>query len=253
MDYLNEKIPVNLKKMKVELLKEIDFIIEHQLYFLDVIFPTLKNDLKEDEDKFNNKINKFKKNIIKEFKNQIDTDNFVYKIIDNKHCIHKYGRGKKRNSFCCKRITNNGDDKKYVCTIHNKNHIPKIKQNKIKENLKIVPSRPKIEKFRNIDNVNNINSNINIKEDILSKDETFKHEIIYKNKNKKMHLKVQKIKNNIYINNFNINSFKNIVGNIICNNKNCKKNNCIYKHKNNEIPIYDFLYKNNINNNSIIV
>jgi hypothetical protein len=44
--------------MKKVLLEEIYYIINDKLDFLDVIFETLKNEIKKDEDKYNNKIKK---------------------------------------------------------------------------------------------------------------------------------------------------------------------------------------------------
>lgn len=133
---LNEKLPINLKQMRSVLIKEIDSIIEHELYFLEIIFPSLKKDLKSDENIYNNKINKLKKNIIKDIKNKMDTDYFLYRIIDDKHCTFKHSRGKNEGNYCCKKIKTNLIDNKedYLCCTHSKKHIPKKKSIKIDYN-----------------------------------------------------------------------------------------------------------------------
>lgn len=110
---LNEKLPINLKQMKSVFLKELDEIIENEIYYLNGI-----NDEKKD---------KLKNNIIKKMNNKFNSDFFIYRIIHNEHCTYKHQRGKNDGKFCCKRITNNGNKTKFVCTIHNKEHIPRKK------------------------------------------------------------------------------------------------------------------------------
>ena len=44
--------------------------------------------------------------------------------MDSNKCVHKYKKGKKEGMFCCKKITKNGNQKQFVCTKHNPDHIP---------------------------------------------------------------------------------------------------------------------------------
>jgi hypothetical protein len=65
---LNEKLPINLKQMKTVFISELDEIIEHKLYYLNDL-----DDIKKD---------KIKNSIIKDFRNKIYSDSFIYMIID---------------------------------------------------------------------------------------------------------------------------------------------------------------------------
>lgn len=230
----NKNLPINLKQMKKVLLSEIDYIINDKLYFLDIIFSSLKNDLKKDEDKYNNKIKKLKDNIIKEISNKFNSDYFLYKIMDDNHCTFKHKRGKRESEFCCKKITNNGDKKKYLCTNHNPKHIPQPKViNKNNEEV--------------LSSITNINDNKKIRENIILNKNIYRNNKINKIYlyNKKSNFKSN---NKQYISNININSCPN--PNVICNSfdsiKNICKNIinhkvCDFKHINNNISIIDFI------------
>lgn len=138
---LNDNIPVNYIQMKKLIALELNDIIEHELYYIEDI----------DEEKKD----KIKKNIVKEMKNKLNTDFFIYRIINNNYCTFKHAKGKKEGYFCCKRITENGDNENFVCTIHNKKHIPKKKVGDInKINTKNINNKP-INNFNDIIKINN--------------------------------------------------------------------------------------------------
>lgn len=241
----NKNLPINLKQMKKVLLSEIDHIIDDKLYFLDIIFESLKNDLKKDEDKYNNKIKKFKDNIIKEISNKFNSDYFLYKIMDDNHCTFKHKRGKRESEFCCKKITNNGDKKKYLCTNHNPKHIPQPKV--INKNIESIKDNTNIEVLSSEDtsSITNINDNIKNRENI-----TLNKNIYRNNKINKIYLynKNMKLKNNSkqYISNSNNNIYPNVICNSFDSIKNICKNIinhkvCDFKHINNNISIIDFI------------
>lgn len=265
MGCLNKKLPINLHQMKTILLNEINYIIDDKLYFLDVIFECLKKELKNDEDEYNNKIKKLKDNIIKEIRNKFNCDNFIYRIIDNNHCGFKHKRGKRDQEFCCKKITKNGNKDKYVCTTHNKDHIPNKRKDKNDLLLKIndkdeiqnneIPPGGYLEN-KNIETTKNrcekiVNDiNYNISSNISLEDKTV-NDINNTGKiNKK--IKIDLLKNS-YINNPNkSNSLSVCLKNIICkynNNSFCynieKYGNCKFKHINKELDFKDFIIKNN--------
>lgn len=232
MGCLNEKLPIDMKMMKKVILQEIDDIIDHELYYVNDIEKVKKERLKN--------------NIIKELKNKFNSDHFIYRIIHEDHCNFKHERGKNDGKFCCKRITINGNKKKYICRVHNKDHVPKKKikllDDKSFENSK---NNKILEKSKNIINKNN---SILLRTDIS------------KNLNKNYHEKIKnikKIKNPLkcrnpktYINNFNINDFKRVINYynynylepIICKHDRCSSNECQFKHKNN-ILLSDFIPK----------
>jgi hypothetical protein len=245
----NKKLPINVKQMKNILLKEIDYIIDDKLYFLDVFFDVSK----EDKNNYENKIKKFKDSIIKEIKNKIGTDNFIYNIMDNDHCTYKHKRGKKDGEFCCKKITKNGDNKKFVCTVHNRDHKPikKIKPYEdisLKDNISIP------------DNIKNTNDNIS--DSIINNNKML-------NTKKNICFKNDKIKKpNIYKKGFNIKLFDNILrvynSNIICKYRDENKCNnivkygaCDYKHLENKLFLNDCLdnniYQNKSYNNKLLI
>lgn len=142
---LNNKLPINLVQMKHIILKNLDDIIDHELYFVD---DKILNDDKK---------NKIKNKIIRELKNKFNSDNFIYLMIDDNHCGHKIKRGKLDGNFCCKKITSNGSKKNYVCTKHNKNHVPKKRIPK-KEETKITLAKNDI-------SINNSCQNKKVNED----------------------------------------------------------------------------------------
>jgi hypothetical protein len=239
---LNEKLPINLAQMKKNIIYELDSIIEHNLYYLDEI----------DEEKKT----KIKNSITKEFKNKINTDLFIYRIMDDNYCTFKHNRGKHDGEFCCRRITINGDKKKYLCRVHNKDHVPnkKIQINNFNKNISIEKSI----QLMNIDKIDKIDK----KPDILIKDsinniKNMKHKHIHVSLKHTSNIINNKIINKRYIKNTNINILKNylnLYNNIICKYKknstcyNIKNYGCCnFTHIDNEIPITDFLYNNNFN------
>lgn len=243
---LNENLTINIKQMKNIFISKLDNIIEHELHYIEGI-----NDIKKD---------KIKNAIIKEIKNEMNTDYFMYSIMDDKYCTYKHSRGKKEHQFCCKKITNNGNSKKYVCTIHNKLHIPKKKVNfNISDkNINIMDkyenngyNNLKLIEYKNIDPIlesKNKKKRKNINSKMIKNND--KHNtIIRKNINSKM-----LINKKIYIKDFDMKKLKNSLkiynSKIICkyNENICynieKYGKCDFKHIDNKIYIPDLLYKN---------
>lgn len=250
---LNRKLPINLIQMRTELIKEIDYIIDNKLYFLDVIFSSLKNDIKNDENKYNNKIDKLKNNIIKEIKNKINADNFIYRIIDDDHCTFKHKRGKNEGHYCSKKINTNleGQKKDYLCCTHSKKHVPKKKG--INKGNHTSPSNNitiNLNDIKNVDKYSQPNNCLNIRKSLHDKSNYIKKNI----KNKK----------NTYVNSSILNSFKKSINNsvndnfhknTVCNHKekqlchNIKKHGyCNFKHFSNEILLTDFIEKTKYDN-----
>lgn len=256
MTCLNKTLPINLKKMKDVFMKKLDKIIEQELYYLENVKDQNKDNLR--------------KIIIKEMKKEFEYDNLMYSIMDDNYCTFKHRRGKHDGNFCCKKITKNGNKKHYLCRTHNKDHIPK-KKDVIPNNIDLVkidikksysenknneiPPGGYIEnKIKKNDNIINnfsfkkVNNDYNINEVIQLKDKRLNYNTINKKKIKQNH--------KIYINGFNINSFRNIINNYeykyyentICKfNKTCNNKICKYKHTNEEFLIKDILYNSNSN------
>lgn len=216
---LNNNIPMDYSKMKKVILLELDNIIKNELYYIDEI-----NDNKKD---------RIKDNIIKEMKNKFNSDLFIKRMMNDNHCIFKHKTGKNDGKICCKKITKNGDKRNYVCTSHNKNHIPK-KKIKLNDKYKDI----NIEKsIKSIDKEIQIKPSISIKKSI----ENCGHEKV--NDKNIIYRKYRK---------FIKNSFKSILNlnnNIICKYKNddlCYNIKtygiCNFKHMDNKIPINNFIY-----------
>lgn len=207
MVYLNNIIPINIKELKKEMMKNIEEEIDNELWYLDEINKDRKENVK--------------KNILKNVKNKMDTDNFIYMVMDDNRCSFKHQRGNKDGHFCCKNITRNGDKKKYVCRVHNKNHIPipkskinllneKTLENKIIENDKI---QINIDKYENIHKNKQIIEKKNIQ--AVSRCVSEKEEIEYrKNRNNnKIKKKTKFTKNIIYLGNYGNFLLSNIINN----------------------------------------
>lgn len=224
---LNNNIPMDYSKMKKVILLELDNIIKNELYYIDEINENKKDRIKD--------------NIIKEMKNQFNSDLFIKRMMNDNHCIFKHKTGKNDGKICCKRITKNGDKSNYVCTTHNKDHIPK-KKIKINDNDGNIKNDKSIELIINnkIDN----KTNISIKNSI----ENIDIENTTRNTKNMVHEISTDIKNT------KINSFKtsfNLYNNIICKYKNnsicyniIKYGHCDFKHMDNKIHITKFLYNN---------
>lgn len=235
MPCLNKKLVVDFHKMKSVFVQELENIINNEFYYIDVVT--------------NEKKYKIKNIIVKDFKNKINENNIIEKIIPDNHCIHKYKRGNKEGNYCCNKIRTNlykNDKKDYLCCKHSKKHIPK------KRNTK------------NDTDINLLNENKNVLQKYIVsetlKDDNKKTNYKYKNENKNNYLQ-KHINKNILENN-NINKFhlynkkkylktniKNSCSNIICKNKyDCIKGNCTYKHN----FSLDWLIKHKSINNEFI-
>lgn len=216
---LNDKLPIDYNRLRSLFAEELSNIIEYEIYYID----GLKHEKKE----------KIKNNIINAFKNKMNSNFIIEQVIHKDNCIYKYKKGKKDDMVCCKKITKNGDKYKYVCTTHNKNHIPKPKNS--------------IEKSE----TNNYN-NIPIQKSCEIKEKkVIRNSKIYK-KDFRNNIKIK----TLYIENININLIMNSLKkyskcsyseNMVCkynNEKLCyniaKYGKCSFKHKNNP-KIYDLL------------
>ena len=110
---LNDYLPLNHIQLRNNLCKEIDTFMEKEFYhFLE-----------------ENIIKKIQKKTNKKIKELFLHDHFLYMNIHSNFCTHKIKKGKRDGEFCSKKITKNGNKKKYVCTKHNSDHIPR-KRNK---------------------------------------------------------------------------------------------------------------------------
>ena len=215
MVYLNKVISINIKSLEDTILEKLEKAIQDELYYVDDI-----NEIKKE---------KIQTNILKEIKNEIEKDNFIYRVMDEKKCVFKHRRGKNEGYFCHKNITKNGNYKEYLCRSHNKYHVP------IKKNIQ------KVDNYKNSDiSLNkpiskpNVNSN---KIMLYNSSAINKQKIILKNKNK------------YNIKGFNSNSknIKNIIENYsydtICKFNN-DKSKCDFKHLYNDFSIYDYINSN---------
>lgn len=190
---LNKELPINISIMKEEIISILDNIIKERLEYID----NIEKEKKE----------RIKSNIIKDFKNGINKDFFIYKIIDENYCVHKFTKGKKEGYYCGKKINTNleyGESRDFLCCKHSKKHIrkKKVKRQKSANNNSIIIETDEKSK------INNINNKID-------------KNIYKRNKINKMYLynKKIKIKNIDYINSTS-NLFKNNILynrlNIIC-------------------------------------
>ena len=164
---LNENITFNKLKLKNNLIKEITNEFDSNFYF-----QGLEIDEKTKSEITFHNVNNIKEIIRKSIKKLFENDNFIYINMDDNLCVHKFKKGKRDGYFCCKKITKNGDKKQYVCTMHNKNHVPS-KRNKNSKNSKI---------FENSRNINETIIKLHNKKIIK----------------RKMKLKNKKIKINVY-------------------------------------------------------
>lgn len=239
----NDKLPINLDQMNREIIKKLDKIIEDQLYYLD--------DKIISEDK---KI-RLKNQIIKEMKDKIKSDNFIYLIMDDNYCTYKYKRGKNERNYCSKKIRTNleGQKKDYLCCKHSKKHIPEKRKEKINETKYDLVSP----------GVNDIKNNIKLKLDPdENKNEIVSREVCHmmtpniskiKNNNNVLSLKSKIIKQNVKIKEIENNSkdrtniYKECVINKNYIYETLKKEYslldfCINKIKNKYKPIYNSIY-----------
>lgn len=237
MVYLNKNVFVDIKKLEINLLKIIEDKVVNELDYVHNI-----NDKKKE---------RVKSNIIKEIKNEIRKDYFLYRIMASDRCVYKHKYGKNDGKFCCKRITANGDKNQYVCTLHNRNHIPQKKEiNTSNNNILISKS------IHLIDNNKLINESIKdipykCNKVISSEDTSSISNLNQINKYKKNYIIKNKMKRiNLYVNKFNLDGFKksikyddqyNYSENIICRYKSCNNKSCLFKHVDNNIPLNEFI------------
>ena len=66
----------------------------------------------------------------KKEKTNTNTKHFQYLNSSSNNCTYIHKRGKNEGYMCHKKITKNGDKKKFICIKHNPNHIPKKKREK---------------------------------------------------------------------------------------------------------------------------
>lgn len=230
MVYLNKVVSINIKSLEKVILEEMNKTIENELYYIDEI------------DK--NKKTKIKNNMLKKIKEEIKRDHFIYTIMDENKCVFKHTRGKQDGFFCHRNITYNGDKNQYLCRVHNKNHIPKKKENKLVINKNI--SIDKSITLLNIKNKNNIhNDKINIS-NFYVKLKKNNHNLCTTN-----YLKQDK-KNNFIISRNQNNIIRDYNNNIVCKYKGewqnvIKYGNCNFNHFNNKIILKDLYNKYDVN------
>lgn len=142
---MNEYISFNKLKLK----KNINNFINNYI---------IKLEFELDIDKIKlEKINNTTKKAVSDF---FGDDHQIYLSMNENHCTYKYKKGKYEGRFCCKQITKNGNKNKYICTKHNKDHVPK---KRIKKDVKNTINSP----FKTTDNINLIgfSKNNNYKKD----------------------------------------------------------------------------------------
>jgi hypothetical protein len=176
MVVLNDFLPINISSLKIHLSNKIRDVLEDKLdYYIETGTVIKKENKKRLFD-----------NIIKEVKNNI-SDHFLYLVMHDDYCTHKYKKGKNEGKYCSKKIRSNNPKKVYLCCQHDKDHIPQKK--KLENNINNIDEA--IEIKNNIDEnnlddegyeTNNGIGNFNI--DYINKEkkiETQKYKINYKN------------------------------------------------------------------------
>lgn len=153
MVYLNKNIFINIKSLEFNILKIVEDKVQNELYYVDNITDEKKE--------------RIKINILKEVKMEIRKDNFIYRSMADNRCIFKHKNGKNDGHFCHKNITKNGDSKNFLCTKHNKNHIPSKKR--LKENKKQVQRNNNIINNNIVCNIRKIDSLHIIKSKLITK------------------------------------------------------------------------------------
>lgn len=158
MVVLNDFLPINILSLKIHITNK------------------LKEVLNEELDNFIEDVKKKRimEKIIENIKDTLSSDYFLYLIMHDNYCTHKFKKGKKEGHYCAKKIKSNNSKKMYLCCKHDPGHIPvtKIKNNMEKNNdLHIINninifndiSDEKKEKEDNIDNnLYKFNNKINI-------------------------------------------------------------------------------------------
>ena len=104
---------------KTSMIKSIENIMNEVIenYFDDEIICKTKE-----------KKQKLMESIMKEKIKKTKTKYFWYLNSSKNIWTHIFSKGKKEGYMCHKKITENGDKKKFVCTKHNPNHTPKKKR-----------------------------------------------------------------------------------------------------------------------------
>lgn len=150
MVVLNEFLPISILSLKTQFSNKLIDILDDKLdYYIETSTVIKKNDKKR---LFNN--------IVKEVKNIISSDHFLYLIMDNNYCTHKYRKGKNEGKYCAKKIRSNNPKKVYLCCSHDKEHVPK------KKNISVDNTHSPMELINNnIDDNNKIKNKIEIKND----------------------------------------------------------------------------------------
>lgn len=226
MVVLNDFLPINISSLKIHISNKIRDILDDQLdYFIETSSIIKKNDKKRIFD-----------NIIKEVKNSISSDYFLYLVMHDNYCVYKYKKGRKEGQYCAKKIRSNNPKKSYLCCQHDKGHIPKKKEIK-----------------RNCNNIDNTCATIEIKSNY---DDIKVIEEINSDNDSNIYLLKEKSKNK----NDNLGDLQNQekkvkeVDDILKKDK-YNKLNKIYKNPNDENKINknynDSIINNNINNNYV--
>lgn len=121
---LNKNISFRKLKLRDNLIKEVIDEFDRKFYLYDG--NGLEKIDENEKIKLTISIASDVKKIIKNRIKDLFSDNhFLYINMNNNVCTHMFKKGKNEGYFCHKNITSNGNKENYVCTIHNKDHIPK--------------------------------------------------------------------------------------------------------------------------------
>lgn len=115
---LNKVFPIDYNNMKKILWKKFD---ERIINVLNNVFYKNEN---------NKHIDYLKESMIKELKDIMNSNNFLYLSMNYNYCVHKYKRGSKDGHFCGAKIfiNPNDDSQKYLCSRHCKNYCTKSRK-----------------------------------------------------------------------------------------------------------------------------
>ncbi len=168
MVVLNDFLPINISSLKIHLSILIRDVLEDKLdYYIETETVIKKENKKRIFD-----------NIIKDVRNNI-SDHFLYMVMHDDYCTHKYKKGKNEGKYCSKKIRSNNPKKVYLCCQHDKDHIPQKK--KIVKNINNIDEAIEIK--------NDIDENIVYDEGYETNNGTVNFNIIDINKEKKIEIK----------------------------------------------------------------
>lgn len=211
MVVLNNVIPIDFNNMKKKLYNKLDDKI---INMLNGIF------YKKDNIKY---IEYIRKNIIKELKEIMNSNNFLELSMNYNYCDHIYKRGSREGYMCCAKIFINPNEKsqKYRCSRHCRSYESKHRNYIIHKRCSHIKNND--ERCKHI--CKNNNKYCYIHEKYYKENKNVKKKNIERLKNKrKLYLKIKKEK---YTKHLNISK----------NAKNSEIKNILFKH-----IIYNYVY-----------